>query len=81
MPAIEGREQVEAHDEALGVKADVDARPRFGALSVLGPAREVPIDLRSDQALLEETLVASDLAAQRGLSQDGLPRARRQPVY
>jgi hypothetical protein len=43
MPAIEGREQVEARDETLGVKADAEARRRFGALSVLEPAGEVPI--------------------------------------
>ena len=45
MPAIEGREQVEARDETLGVKADVEARRRFGALSVLEPASEVPMAL------------------------------------
>src|SRR6202042_1028703 len=74
---IEIGEQVESPDQLARIEAEVKTRPGLSRLRILDAALEIFVDLGRDEAFLEQSVVASHLAAQRGLAQEPGFESRR----
>jgi hypothetical protein len=70
MLAIQRGKQVDAGNQTFRVEIDVESRSRIDVLCTLELGRQIPVDLRSDQAPLEQGLVPPHFAVRRRMQQD-----------